>query len=168
MNGLPAEALDAGGRIIDQSKTGGIPFGRRGSARCGCGWIAAYNLHLLRGESPDAQKVARQLNRLSPMSGTTGVNVFFLWLYLLFRGFRPRIMLISRRTKRSWGEAGIAMYRARRSGHYVAYQRQEGELYRYFNAVYGRQVHISDKTTFLKTYSRWPLALVIKVSKKGD
>lgn len=162
---LPPKAVDDRGFIIDQSQTGGIRFGRRGSVKCGCGWIAAYNLHLWRGERPEPQQVARCVNRISPLSGTTGVNVFCLWLYLLIKGFRPRLG-IATRSGRGMGRVGIIMYKVRRGGHYVMYERLDDDRCRYYNAVYGRREHIAAPAEFMTQRSRWPLALVIKVGKK--
>lgn len=162
---LPPQAVDDRGFIIDQSQTGGVRFGRRGSVKCGCGWIAAYNLHLWRGDRPEPQTVARRVNRISPLSGTTGVNVFCLWLYLLINRFHPRLG-IATRSGRGMGRVGVLMYKVRRGGHYVMYERLDGDLCRYYNAVYGCREHISTAAEFMARRSRWPLALVIKVGKK--
>lgn len=162
---LPPEALDETGHIIDQSKTGTIKFGRRGSVRCGCGWIAAYNLWLWRGEKKDPQRLARQLNHLSPMSGTVGVNLIFLTLYLAAHGFHPRVKLITPGTKKGFGPAGIIMYRAGRHRHYAAYEHLHDGQYCFYNAVYGRREHIATFRQFFSAQSKRRLALLIKVRK---
>ncbi len=165
MDLLPPEALDCRGYIIDQSKTDAVPFRPKGSVQCGCGWIAAYNLHRRRGDDVTPQQVARSLNRLSPMSGIWGVNVVCLLLYLLVKGFRPRLQLITSRSVKM-GEAGIIMYKVRRGGHYVMYELLNGNTYRFSNAVYGRHEYLADPAQFMEQRSKWPLAASIKVGKK--
>lgn len=152
---LPERALDREGYIIDQSQTGAVPFGLRGSVNCGCGWIAAYNLLLWRGMAPDARRVARLMHLTSPLSGLLGVNILALWLYLAVKGFRPRFRIISKSRAADCGDAGIIAYRVRVGGHYVAYRREDGLSYRYYNALYGREGHVSPMAEFMARRSRW-------------
>lgn len=161
MNRIPPKALDGRGFIIDQSLTGVIPFGRKGSVACGCGWIAAYNLRRWRGDPVEPETVARTLHRLSPFSGFFGVNVFFLWLYLLFLGMWPLVLPVTRKSRRVG--AGILMYRVKGNGHYAAFLPGEEGKVLFLNGVYGARGHEMVMGDYLKEFSRWPLGLVITV-----
>lgn len=162
---LPLSALDGAGYIIDQSRTQDIPFGRKGSPACGCGWIATFNLHHWRGDDVSPWETARRIHRISPLSGRFGANVFCLWFYLLFHGFHPWLRVITKHSG-NMGDAGIIMYKVRRGGHYVAYEKLgEGE-YRFYNAIYGLKGHSSSVGDFMAARSRWPLAMAISVKKK--
>ncbi len=165
MNRLPPRAMDRAGYIINQALTDPVPFGKKGSVECGCGWIAAYNLRRWQGDDAEPEQVARVLHRLSPLSGVMGVNVIALWIYLLVLGMRPLLLPVTRKTLRR-GEAGIIMYKVRRGGHYVAYVPDGEGAYCFLNGVYGREDDRASMGEYVKRQSRWPLALVLTVRRR--
>ena len=160
MNRLPPHAMDRAGYIINQSLTAPVPFGKKGSVECGCGWIAAYNLRRWQGDEVEPEQVAHTLHRLSPLSGLMGVNVIALWIYLLFLGMRPLLLPVTRKTHHR-GQAGIIMYKVRKGGHYVAYIPGGGDAYCFLNGVYGLEDDRAAMGEYVRRQSRWPIALVL-------
>lgn len=57
------QAFSSDGYLIDQSKTGMLPYGNYDSSYNGCGWIAAYNALKAAGRTIPYETIRQELQR---------------------------------------------------------------------------------------------------------
>lgn len=118
--------------ILRQAETAAIPFGKRGSDRNGCGWIACYNVQLLLSRQglckapPPPEKLAEKLGHFLLLGGRLGLSPFVVAGYLYSLGLKlaiaPGKEAVSYKGGRSAG--GILYYLrgdVRRGAHFAAF-----------------------------------------------
>ncbi len=156
---LNRSAFSQDGFLIRQQDTIRIPFGALSSQRNGCGWIAAYNF--LRADLHPVKwdQVRRDLNHFLPFQGRLGANAFVLRGYLRLQGCRLHSAVTLAGAKRLVPRcrAGIILYDAGNSRHYVAFQRQKDGALRFFNVRSDAADVVMSMEEFYRRFVRFPL-----------
>lgn len=162
---LSPGALSADGYIIDQRKTGNIPFGSLTSDKNGCGWIAVYNLLKALGRDPDPEQIAAELEKTLMFHGKLGLNLFALiWeLKKLHLPLNFAVRSFHAQELAARAPAGIVLYFTGKRNHFVAFRRAENGRLRFFGAVPGFRHHELTMAEFYWNYVKFPLAVTITV-----
>jgi len=154
-------ALSKDGYIIDQRKTDNISFGRVTSDKNGCGWIAVYNFLKAMEQTPEPDRLVRELERTLLFGGYLGLHLgALLWrlrskkLEFALRPFHAQC--ISERCR-----AGIVLYFTGRRNHFVAFRREENGKLRFFGAVPGKEYHETSMAEFYWDHVKFPVAVTI-------
>ncbi|MBR3310429.1 MAG: hypothetical protein IKG15_01255 [Solobacterium sp.] len=158
--------FDDEGFIIDQGRMESIPFGWFNTKDKGCGWIAAYNLLKLNGRTQPMQKVAESLGRRAVMGAIAGEAFSVLYVWLRQQGMPVSLTLPGNRSAEKAmlsGKNGILLYTHRNGLHYVLYENLGNGRMHFFNAVYGRKMHIEEPGAFIRKNCFLPLTMVICV-----
>lgn len=170
---IPENAMSPDGFIIDQGLLKEIPFAKRDSACCGCGWISAYNfLHAL-NVNIEWDEVRQGLEKHAMFGGRYGVNPFGLRKYLkefplLSPSQKLRLTLNPRKAESRVSDVklGIIMYFHKNGGHFVMFKNQEPcgvsePVFRFYNAVYGQTEYDMTMSEFIKRHSRYPIIFML-------
>lgn len=164
---LPDTCFDEEGYLINQGLMKDIPFGWFDTEQKGCGWIAAYNLLKMCHRYTTMQKCAEGLSRTLILGGLAGQEEYLLAYWLRKQGLKVHVSLPSNSIAVKQMKAydyGILLYQHNRGAHYTAYRNRNDGTFQFYNAVYGRRVHIQKAEDFLKQYALLPFASVITVN----
>lgn len=159
-------AFSKDGYIINQGILTEIPYGRYRSDYNGCGWISAYNfLRACQRELPYEQ-VHRELNEKIWLGGRIGTNPFRLYRYLKAKGVIMKRVFTTKSLIRDTSrcKAGILMYWTGKGAHFVTFEKnnESGQIFRFFNAVYGKEFHYSTISEFEEQFCKfWLLFAVV-------
>lgn len=158
------------GFIVYQGKLTDIRYGLRKSSANGCGWIAAYNFLKQRGEDVKEQRVADELVRWTLFRGLFGTELFHLWLYLAWRGYRTGVMIAGNKKAAlpESADAGVIYYRHKRGFHFVSFYRDENvpqiehekPRFRFLNAIAGKENHYDTMSGFLAKHNVIPFTII--------
>ena len=157
------QAFSSDGYLIDQSKTGMLPYGNYDSSYNGCGWIAAYNALKAAGRTIPYETIRQELQRSLMLGGLLGTNMFYLCWYLGRKGFhlRKAFTLAGAQMVSRGAVAGIVTYWTGRGIHFAAFTQEQGEVLRFFNAVMGKERHHATMEQFFRELVRFPLTFVM-------
>ena len=161
-------ALSEDGYIIDQSRSGELKYGRYSSKYNGCGWIAAYNMLRALGQNVSPEQVNSEMNAILPYHGCRGTPITTMEKYLDIAGVCSTLTRGVRKsfTAASACRAGIIRYHDEGVPHYVAFVRESGDDFRFFNAVEGEERHILTMREFFDKHVGRAFACVLTVPVK--
>ncbi len=144
------------GYIVDQARITDVPYGCRPSSQNGCGWIGVFNLLKALGTPVPYQEVVEALAKRSLFRGRFGTSPWRIHRYLKKQGWAMRWALGKKRAiaASERADAGILIYRHSGGWHFVAFQRRESGLFRFYNAVAGAYEHDRTMEDFLKEQNR--------------
>jgi len=163
---IPNTAFSKDGFLIDQSKTAAVSFGRGTSDRFGCGWIALYNLMLAAGKPIAFLQACDAMQRYILFGGRLGTNPFTLRAYLRQAGFRSKTGIVSKKgaaQRAALCRCGILMYIHKQGAHFVAFSKENANMFRFYNAEYGNENHIMTMEGFLKQYAVFPFCVLYTI-----
>lgn len=160
---LPAGAFSNEGFIINQDAAEAYPYGAFSSDINGCGWIACFNLLHALGRAELYQDVYQEMNAILTYKGMMGTPMPVMRRYLTAK--KLNFQIFSGRTKAlkqaSRSNFGIIRYFEGKELHFVTYQRQSAQLFRFFNAVYSEAKHDLTMDDFFRHHCRLPFIKVI-------
>jgi len=165
---IPETAFSEDGYLIDQSKTGSVSFGCERSDRCGCGWIALFNLMRALGRPVTCLQARDAMEKHSLFQGRLGTNPLTLRAYLRRqKGILPRIAILSKTRaaqRAALCRCGIVLYIHKHGAHFVAFIKETEHTFRFLNAKYGDPTLVMTMEGFLKRFAALPLAMLYTVS----
>lgn len=160
-------AFDEEGYIINQDKTEVLPFGFTNSKRAGCGWIAAYNLLKINHREKTMNETFFGLSEYHILTGEVfGQNIYLLYYWLKKQGLRVHMTHLSQKAcieQMKNSSSGILLYYHKRGSHFTTYKKLEDGTFKLYNAIYGKQNHISTMEEFIQKHSRIPLNFLIYI-----
>lgn len=128
------KAADGQGFITCQWGLKEFRYGMRGSDKNGCGWIAAYNLLKILGESPAPAEVARQFEKYRVALGILGTTAAAFYPYFHKKGYKVQPVLTWNLSKLEnkllAGRGAVLFYlhpKLLKGGHFVAVHRAGNE-----------------------------------------
>ncbi len=160
---LNPKALDEEGYIIAQKRLTDVPFGTLTSDKNGCGWIAVYNFLKAMDREKDPETLVKTLEKTLFPSSRFGMNFIALAGYLRLQGIPLNLSLRpfhSQQLSESC-RAGVILYRAGKTNHFVAFRREAGDKLRFYGARSGTIHHDMTMGEFYFDYVKFPLTLTI-------
>lgn len=156
--------FDSEGYIIHQGLTEVLPFGFFSSRDKGCGWIAAYNILKMNGMERTMFECADEIGSDDFLGELFGHSIYGLYAWLKKQGLDVHMThmvkeMCLQRIKSS--ACGIFLYFHRRGSHFVAYRKVGDNLFRFYNAVYGRDNLEMSVEEFTKVYTVSPVSNLI-------
>ena len=140
-----SQLLTEEGLITDQRLLPEVRFGRVGNtADHGCGWVAAYNVRRMLGESVEPEEVLRTVWHGARFGGRMGTDPFYLIGYFRALGYGARLVSGAARMEAAAraADAFILLYvfdhKDCPGGHFIAgHYREETDDYRILNGEHG-------------------------------
>lgn len=163
---LSDACFDEEGYLINQGLMKDIPFGWFDTEQKGCGWISAYNLLKMCHHDITMQKCAEGLEKTLLLGGLAGQEEYLLAWWLSKQGLKVKLSVPGNRNAVKQMKAhdyGILLYQHERGAHYTAFRNRHDGTFQFYNAVYGRKVHIQKAEEFLRQFAVLPFASVITV-----
>lgn len=148
---VPLEAMTEDGYIKNQGMLASIPYGKYDSRRCGCGWIALYNVMRCIGRYKSPQQVINFLSHYMLLGGKYGTTFKGLQKYLRANGVRYRICLGINSVMRNIPKSSCAIiyYKDGKTVHYAVCVNNGEKGLRFLNAIYGAE---NDNRTLKQFY----------------
>jgi hypothetical protein len=159
---LPQKAVSSDGYIINQGLLGAIPYAKRDSAYCGCGWIAVFNLFRALGLDKPWDEIRNDIQKYAILGGRFGTNPFSIRRYIR-RTFKTKLMLTPKKAIANADKIthGIVMYRHGNGGHYVMFTNNKNGTFRFYNAIYGAENYNLSMADFLAKHNKFGLLYMI-------
>lgn len=174
---IPPEALDERGNIINQGLLTNFRMGNISLAEMGCGCIATYNALNILGAEPNLADIIRYFENQPQWSGVmlggnAGVSVFGISGYLTEQGYDVSYSLCEDSIDEAAqnadvniiGYAGIKNATGNDFGHFVAFEKDGADTYRFYNDSYGKKNDVRTMDEFLGKSTE--LQIVTSVKKK--
>lgn len=152
------------GYITDQNELSAYRYRGMTSDVNGCGWVAAYNLRLAAGQTPDFDGVRREMNAMFPLQipGPTPMRKLrrYLRRYLSFRFVHGRAAVLAAARE---ANAGILRYWEGGTPHFITFLRRPDGRFRFLNVSDGREDFTAPIDAFFEGHVRrgWIRALLI-------
>jgi hypothetical protein len=146
------DSFSKDGFIINQGTIIDVSFGDYKSCDKGCAWIAVYNYLLLTGRIKITEKdympfvVADTVEKYIKLNGKYGC--WPLGVIKTLSDFNRPCKLVY--SEKKMPDVGIVFYVHTKAAHYVAFQKQEGGKYRFFNRYYGVENDVISLDEFFK------------------